>query len=307
MLIEKIYENKEKKRRISPVNSNRASEIGHPCLRYLVYLRTKWSEKALPTLRQQLVFDEGRNQERSIIFDLMEAGFEIIEQQRTLYWEEFNLVGHIDGKVIVNGKGIPFEVKSLSPYIFETINNLKDMLTHRKWWVRKYPFQLLIYLLLANEPEGIYILKNKSSGELKEIWVRLEDHLELAEEALKKCEEIERHIKNQTLPDRINNEEICDTCPFAHICLPELTRPAINLEENEEILQMLEERELLKEKVERFNELDEQIKNYFKKMDGDRFLVGQFLIMKKKVKRNGYTVPPAEFETISIKKLKGGA
>jgi CRISPR/Cas system-associated exonuclease Cas4 (RecB family) len=236
----------------------------------------------------------------------MEAGLEIIEQQRTFFWKEFNLTGHIDGKIIVNGKGIPFEVKSLNPYVWETISDLKSMLNHKKWWVRKYPYQLLIYLLLANEEKGVYILKNKSSGELKEIWVNLEEHLNLAEEVLKKCEEIERHIKNQTLPERINNEEICDTCPFAHICLPELTRPALQIEENSQILEMLEEREALKEKVERFNELDEYLKNYFKKADGDRFLVGQFLIMKKKIKRNGYTVPPSEFEVLSIKKLKGG-
>jgi len=306
MIIEKILENKEKKRKITPVNSNRASELGHPCLRYLVYLRTKWSEKALPSLYQQLIYDEGKNQEKAVIFDLMEAGFEVIEQQRTMYWDKFNLVGHIDGKIVVNGKGIPFEVKSLNPYVWETISDLKSMLNHKRWWVRKYPYQLLIYLLLANEPEGLYILKNKSSGELKEIWVRLEDHLELAEEVLKKCEEIERHIKNGSLPDRINNEEICDTCSFNHICLPELTRPALQIEENSEILEMLEERELLKEKVNRFNELDEYLKNYFKKADGDRFLVGQFLIMKKKIKRNAYTVPAQEIEMINIKKLKGG-
>jgi CRISPR/Cas system-associated exonuclease Cas4 (RecB family) len=306
MIIEKIYESKEKKRKIAPVNSNRASELGHPCLRYLCYLRIKWSEKALPSLHQQLIFDEGRNQERAVIMDLMDAGFEVIEQQRTMYWDKFNLVGHIDGKILIDGKGIPFEVKSLNPYIFETINSIKDMLNHRKWWVRKYPYQLLLYLLLANEPEGLYILKNKSSGELKEIWVRLEDHLELAEEALKKCEEIEKCIKNKILPDRINDEEVCNSCPFAHICLPELTRPAMSIEENSQILEMLEEREALKEKVERFNELDEQIKEYFKSQNGDRFLVGQFLIMKKKIKRNAYTVPAQEIEMINIKKLKGG-
>jgi antitoxin component of RelBE/YafQ-DinJ toxin-antitoxin module len=307
MLIEKIYENKEKKRKISPVNTNRASEIGHPCLRYLVYLRIKWSEKALPSFHQQLIFDEGKNQELSVIRDLLDAGIEVIEQQRSFWWEKFNLTGHIDGKCLIDNKVIPFEVKSLSPYIFETINNLKDMLNHKRWWVRKYPYQMIAYLLLDNQPLGVFILKNKATGELKEVKIFLEENLHIGEEICQKCEKIEEHIKNQTLPDRINNEEICDTCPFAHICLPELTRPALQLEENAQILEMLEEREALKEKVSRYNEIDEYIKDYFKKLDGDRFLVGQFLIMKKKVKRNGYTVPPSEFEVLSIKKLKGGA
>lgn len=37
-LQEKFYTRDVK---ISPVHTNRASEIGHPCLRYLVYLRTR--------------------------------------------------------------------------------------------------------------------------------------------------------------------------------------------------------------------------------------------------------------------------
>jgi len=47
MIVDRILESK--KPQLYPVHSNRASELGHECLRYLVYNRTRWQEKALPS------------------------------------------------------------------------------------------------------------------------------------------------------------------------------------------------------------------------------------------------------------------
>src|SRR5438309_8002720 len=43
-----------------PVRSNRASELGHPCERFLTYNRVAWRHARLPDVGLQYVFDEGR-------------------------------------------------------------------------------------------------------------------------------------------------------------------------------------------------------------------------------------------------------
>ena len=59
-LREKILQALEKERTIYPVHANRASEIGHPCLKYLVLLRTKWDQLPLPSVKRLMIFRHGR-------------------------------------------------------------------------------------------------------------------------------------------------------------------------------------------------------------------------------------------------------
>ena len=159
MIVESLIELKKSRIKQWPVNSNRASSLGHECLRYLVYERTRWQEKVLHGVTLQMIFDEGNLHEKAVIRDLQDAGNEIIEQQRAFAWSAYLITGHIDGKLLKDSIAIPFEIKSCSPWIFQSINKLNDLHNHKYHHVRCYPSQLTLYLLMDNKEFGYFIFK----------------------------------------------------------------------------------------------------------------------------------------------------
>jgi len=79
MIIEKIYESKGREIKQYPVHSNRASDLGIPCLRYHVLNRTRWQERALHDVGLQMIFDLGNDIEQIVLRELSEAGVTVIE------------------------------------------------------------------------------------------------------------------------------------------------------------------------------------------------------------------------------------
>jgi len=294
MIVEKVEEYINRKRKISPVHTNRASEIGHPCYRYLYFLRTAWDQAQLPSLAQQLVFDEGKLQEKAVLRLLEDAGFDIVEQQRPYEIRELKLTGHIDAKIRVNNKLFPLEIKSMSPYFFESVNDLKDFLSHKYAHIRKIPYQLQAYLMLARENEGILILKNRSSGEIKEIIVQANERMWA--EIRVKCETINTFVDKQVTPNFQEglNEEICTTCKFAHVCLPDVKRKNdLKIIEDEELISLLERRKRLKAFYDEYREVDKLIT---KKLEGiEKAIIGNFIVYGRWIERKGYTVPPTRY------------
>lgn len=224
-LVELVLQKKAEKIRRYPCNSNRASSIGYSvpelegCLRRGVYERTSWEQKELHDAKLQTIFDEGHIQEAAVLRDLAEAGVQIIEQQTPYEWKEHQITGHVDGKYIEDGIAYPIEIKSMSPNIFSIINSFEDM--KKKPWTRTYMAQITIYMLLQGIDKAIFFLKNKSTGELKQLTVDLD--YELGEACLKTAETINGHIKAGTLPDRIKDIDKCSDCPFKLICLPDVS------------------------------------------------------------------------------------
>lgn len=223
-LIEKVLENKAKGIKRSPCKSNRASALGNAvpilegCLRRGVYERTHWQEKELHDARVQLIFDEGRHHERIVLADLAAAGVDIIEQNSAFELPAQEITGHVDGTYIEDGIAYPVEIKSMSPNIFPQVNCFDDL--KKKPWLRAYMAQITIYMLQKNIDKGIFILKNKSTGELKQIVVDL-DYV-LGEACLKTAEAINSHVQAKTLPDRITEMEKCRDCPFKLTCQPDI-------------------------------------------------------------------------------------
>jgi CRISPR/Cas system-associated exonuclease Cas4 (RecB family) len=221
-LVEAILTKKAEKIQRYPCLSNRASSVGYfvpmlgGCLRRGVYERTSWQEKELHDAKTQLVFDEGNLQERAILRDLADAGIDIIEQQTPFEWKEHQITGHVDGKYVEDGIAFPIEVKSMSPFIFDTVYTIEDF--RKKPWTRAYLAQITLYMLMQNVDKAIFILKNKSSGELRQITVDLD--YELGEACISACEAINGHIAGSTLPDRISDLVTCRECPFKMVCLP---------------------------------------------------------------------------------------
>ena len=224
-LIQPVIDYKASKISRTPCYSNRASEIGYHvpilggCVRRGVYARTIWGERELHDVNVQLIFDEGNNQERQVLLDLAMSGVQIIEQQSAWVWDNYSISGHIDGSHVEDGVAYPIEIKSMSPNVFSIINCFEDF--KKKPWTRSYMAQITIYMLFKNVDKGIFILKNKSTGELKQITVDLD--YELGEACLKTAEEINEHIRNGTLPGRIPDIQVCKKCPFRLSCLPEIS------------------------------------------------------------------------------------
>ena len=266
-LVEPILTFKATKIRRTPCYSNRASEIGYAvplldgCLRRGVYARTAWQERELHDARVQLIFDEGNNQERIVLRDLAEAGVEIIEQQSAWEWSQYKISGHIDGTYIEDHVAFPVEIKSMSPNIFEGVNIFEDFKKHP--WTRVYMAQITLYMLFKNIDKGIFILKNKSTGELKQITVDLD--FELGEAILKAAETINAHIAAGTLPECIQDREVCKKCPFKLVCLPEIDFGVeLKIQDNPAFESKVDRYLSIKETAKEATALWDEIKDYAK-------------------------------------------
>lgn len=301
MLIEAINEFRKGKIKQFPINSNRASELGHECLRYLVYNRTRWQERSLHDANLQGIFDDGVMHEKDTLRILQDAGLSIIEQQRSFEWKEYLITGHIDAKVQINGFAYPLEIKTASPFTFNTLNTIDDMKHHKYPYIRRYPAQLTLYLLMDNKEKGLFLFKNKANSQFKEILVNLD--YELGESLLKKAEAINKHVKDNTLPDRVEySDYLCGECPYQHICLPPVDRSELKIIDNTEMQHNLDRYFELKPIVSEYNELDKLIKDTYKEKE---VLVGSYLINGKWCEKKEYTVQAGKYWQTKITKVGG--
>jgi len=287
-IVSKIDELKSSKIKVYPVRTNQASQLGHPCMRYLVHLRLDWDKKKPHTLKAQYIFDEGNLQERQVIKEMIEAGINVEKTQEYFDWKEYQISGKVDGFIRDGKELIPFEIKSMNPYIFERINSIKDF--SKKEYLQRYVAQIVLYMFMTNSEKAIFILKNKSTGEIKQINVELTDELyEYAEKLLQKAERINEYVGKGEYPEPIEyNEEVCEYCSFKHLC-PQV-KPEKEIEEvtDEEIKEKLEKWYSLKDIAKEFSELDKEIKTKFK---GKVCKVGNFYISGKWIKSKRYDIP----------------
>lgn len=298
MIVEKILESKERKIKQYPVNSNRASDLGIPCVRYHVLNRTRWQEKALHNVGLQMVFDMGNEIEGIVLRELSDAGIHVIEQQRSFEWKEYQITGHIDGKILDNGSIYPMEIKSCSPFVFKSINTIDDLKKGKYGYLRKYPVQLNLYLLMDNKERGVFLFKDKTSGAIKEIWMDVD--YELGEETLKRAEAINAHLTAGTLPEPVNDDMWCEGCAFEHICLPEHIGKEVEIDTGE-LATWLDRQAALKEAKKEYDEVSDLIK---KAVEGrEKILAGEWFISGKWYERKSYTVPDSRYWRSSIKRV----
>jgi len=299
MIVEKVEEYLATKYKVLPQHVNRASELGHPCLRYLVYLRTHWQYKEKPGVDALYRFHDGNLHEEDVIHLLNKSGIKVIEQQRPFFWTKYKISGHIDGKVMIDDQIYPLEIKAFSPNLWISINSIKDIKNHKYVFVRKYAGQINIYMLLDNHEKGVILMKNKASGKLKEIWVELD--YDLAEEMIQKAEKVNKHVDDGTLPERIEyDEEICGSCPFLHICSPDIFSTQIEIVDDDELKEKIDRWWELKPVAEEFRKLDQELNQAFK---DKKLIIGNYVIDGKWVERKGYTVPDIRYWKKTIRRV----
>lgn len=290
MIIEKIMESKSAKIKGYPVNANRASDLGHPCLKYHVLNRTKWNEKTLHDVRLQQIFDLGNDFEEIVLRELADARIKTIEQQRSFSWPEYQITGHIDALIDTDDGIFPLEIKSCSPYVFKSINTIDDLKRGKYLYLRKYPVQLNLYMLMSNKEKGVFLFKEKTSGQYKEIWMDID--YDLGEQTLKRAEAINQNLAAGTIPDPIEySPETCDECPFAHLCVPDRIGKETELLDSAELEVILKRLDDLKPMVKEYDELDDQKK---KLLEGkEKVLCGDYFITGKWIEKKTYNVPQA--------------
>ena len=301
MIIEKILEAQQRKIKQRPINSNTASELGHPCLLYHVYQRTRWQERTLHDARVQLIFGMGNAVEDLAMQELREAGFKVVEQQRPFFWPEYQITGTIDCKLLLDGEAVPTEIKSCSPYMFDKINAIDDLTRGKYLYLRKYPAQLTLYLLMDNKERGVFLFKNKSNGQYKEIWMNID--YALGEELLKRAECINRHVAASTLPDPMEYDEgVCDKCGYVHICPVFHVGKEVTILDDEELASLLAEYERLKPYAKAYDDVDRILKD--KLSERDKVLIADWYITGKWVEKKAFSVAAGRYWFKKISRMQ---
>lgn len=301
MIIEKILEAQQGKIKQRPVNSNTASELGHPCLLYHVYQRTRWQERTLHDARVQLIFGMGNAVEDLAMQELREAGFKVVEQQRPFSWPDYQITGTVDCKLLLDGEAVPTEIKSCSPYMFDKINAIDDLTRGKYLYLRKYPAQLTLYLLMDNKERGVFLFKNKSNGQYKEIWMNID--YALGEELLKRAECINRHVAASTLPDPMEYDEgVCDKCGYVHICPVFHVGKEVTILDDEELASLLAEYERLKPYAKAYDDVDRILKD--KLSERDKVLIADWYITGKWVEKKAFSVAAGRYWFKKISRMQ---
>lgn len=295
-VVQVLMDKVAKERRVYPCRSNRASSMGHPCERYLVYMRTKWQDQTLHDPELELIFDGGRMIEKHIALPQVEkAGLNPTNQGRDFEDPRYGITGHVDCMVDVpelNLRKIPCEIKGLSPWEWQKIDSVEDMTLSKKVWTRGYPAQLQLYMFLSNKDLGLFWIVNKLTYKPKAIWMELD--YDFCEKLIKKAESINKHVAAGTLPDRTQDFDVCmRPCPFRHICMPDIKNAeGIQILDSDELEGYLDRLNELKPATAEYKRLDSHVKQL---VEGkDKLMVGHWFVTGKWVEK----VMPAKKEAI---------
>lgn len=289
---------------VYPCNNLRASNIGHPCERYLYLLIRHWDEQAPHDEGLQNIFDLGNSIEAYTIEKLRNAGLEIVTPaQRSWKVENPLITGREDIRIKDpdDGQLYPAEIKGLSPFEWEKLNSIEDFYASRRHYVRGYPAQLLVYCWKFEKEKGFFVLTNKLTGELKIIetpfdWGR-------ADALLKKAERIYEALADETgktLPDACDDLSVCDKCSVRHICSAEHARPSAEIDDGE-LEEIIDRKLALRPGYDAYIEADAQLKACL--CGRENVIAGKYLVTVKTIQKKEYTVQARQERRVSVQML----
>jgi len=274
-----------RERSVSKRKDNWASDLFHPCLRYLVYSRLRWKDKKLPDVDLIYRFEEGNEVEKRVRRYLSDIGVEIHLAQQYFSWDKYQIVGRIDGKIKINGDHLPVEIKSISPYFWESTKTITDIRDHKSLWMRRIIAQLNLYLLMDNSEFGFLVLS--TFGKRPRI-LPMQIDLEIGEQCIQTAERVNEFVELKETPKAIPYDSgVCDRCAFEHVCLPLKTTKFDGTIDPEYYKKLLRHYEL-KPDAKEFDKLDKDIKKQFR---GQNIISGEFKIESKEYEIKFYNVP----------------
>lgn len=298
----KLFKAKADKIKVFPCNNLRASNLGHPCERYLYLLIKHWDEQKPHDVGLQNIFDLGNTLEEHTIKNIKEAGYEVITPT-TFSWKVDVKGGIITGREDIrikdeNGELIPVEIKGISPFEFGKLNTVDDFLNSKKSYIQGYPAQLFVYMLKFEKEKGFFALTNKLTGETKFIEVPLD--YEYGEALLQKAERIYKALENDTPPEACENISYCEGCSLAHIC-GSVRRVPTDIELDDELDELINRKQELAEAKKEYEQVDKEIKA--KVGEREKVITGQYLIERKSFVKKAFTVPESTQYRMTIKRL----
>lgn len=290
--------------KVYPCNNLRASNIGHPCERYLYLLIKHWDEQEPHGEGLQNIFDLGNSIEAYTIQKLRDAGLEVITPAvRSWKVENPLITGREDIRIKdpEDGQLYPAEIKGLSPIEWERLNSIDDFYNSKRYYVRGYPAQLMVYCWKFEKEKGFFVLTNKLTGELKIIEVPFD--WQKADELLKKGERVYAALSDptgHTIPDSCNDVTVCDKCSLRHICTAPHDRIEAEIDDGE-LEALIDRKADLKAGYDAYNEANEEIKRLMG--DREKVIAGKYLVTAKIISKGEYTVKARQERRVSITRL----
>ena len=139
-IVKRLIEGKRAKIKKYPQYVTRASEVGHPCERYLVYSITNWADRTPYEPELQFIFEGGNAIEDMAIRDFEDAGFKVYRPEPDSAMAEVRpaISGHLDFRVdFGDGKPKTIECKGLSKFDWDGLNSVEDFFKSKKVYIRK--------------------------------------------------------------------------------------------------------------------------------------------------------------------------
>lgn len=265
---------------------NNASDIGHPCLRYLVLKRTESIEQ--PEHVQKL-FEVGKIFEEVVLKKLKQV-YPIKKVQKKFFNKSLELSGVVDA---ILEDGTVLEIKSINSQEFKKINQGSFKHNHK---LRIYYYQLQSYLFLGKALRGLFYFINRETGEDKIF--QFERDEETIEEIKVKCKKVNEHVRNGTLPDGLLVYDICKDCNFYPRCKPEVEKGngEIGLKEvvlSPELQEKLDRYYILQEQLKELKKLEDEIKETLREFDPGVYVLPErkYYIAVKEFKRKVLELP----------------
>jgi len=298
MIIDKIKPD----RKNYAIYSHHSSQLGHPCNRYLVHRILDWEKREEPCEDLQWIFWEGEKHHKLLLQDIVNAGIDIVEVEKTYNWKKYNISGKIDIVAKINDILYILELKSMSDWSWNSIKTIEDVKNNEEYYIRNYYTQIQIYMLLLEIEKGLLILKNKQTGRLKEFEINLD--YDFCESIIEKVERLNQYIEKKEYPERLNDATVCFDCEFKNICLPDLIQKEIDIDINilDELLLKIEELKKImlpyEEELQKLESVKKQV------LTGkDKILTPHFLITGKQVNMPERVSKAYSYWRINVKRL----
>ena len=247
-------------------------------------------------------FERGRAIESKIVIPrLYELGLEILGGQYPLAIKSHDgkrviCTGHLDFRVRWQGYDVISDCKSMHPNIFGKIRDgrdgVEDLLRDR--FAYRYLWQLLLYMYQHDEPAGLFLIDD-CLGHWKLVPVLLNEHLDLCEEALTRCEQVMDAVASDSLLPFHEDAAVCRDCwAFkSGACAPPLdfSGDGVRVLGDSLLQELLERMEEIGPVGSEYARLDRTVKAKMKTRGKGMFLCGDFVLENKVGETTRYPLP----------------
>jgi CRISPR/Cas system-associated exonuclease Cas4 (RecB family) len=285
---------------VYPCRNLRASNLGHPCERYLYLLIKHWDEQKPHDRGLQSIFNLGNKIEEFTIENIKRAGYEVITPtSRSWKIDRPFITGREDIRIKdENGELLPVEIKGISPFEFDKLNTIDDFLNSKKAYIKGYPAQLQTYMLYFGKEKGFFALTNKLTGETK--FIEMPFDYDYAESLLQKAERIYRALDEETPPPACEDISFCENCSLQHIC-GECRRVPADIDIDEELDELIDRKAELSDAKKEYESIDRQIKERIG--EREKVITGKYLIVRNSFVKKAFSVPESVQYRTTIKRL----